>query len=385
MRLFIPTGIFHPESGGPATYLHALLPEARAAGHEIRLLTFGDPTPQDDAYGYPVQRISRRNRALRPLAYAAYGLAAREPAAWADLIYQHTTGLPLWSATTAPRVIKIVGDQAWERCIRLGLIPPTEDIDAFQTRRYSSLVNAIKASRARDVRTTNHVVVPSQYLKQMVMGWGVPEERVTVIYNALSKSAASTRSSLSREEARAALELPADEAVLLCVARLTAWKGIGPLIRAVAATPGVRLIVAGDGPLLAELQSIAANSGAADRVQLLGRVPREQVATLMRAADYTVLYSGYEGLSHTLLESLHAGTPVIASAKGGNPEVVLDGVNGLLVPYNDEAALIESVRAAVQPGMRERLATGTDEGMERFLWDRLVQETLGCLERLAGS
>jgi glycosyltransferase involved in cell wall biosynthesis len=58
------------------------------------------------------------------------------------------------------------------------------------------------------------------------------------------------------------------------------------------------------------------------------------MALYFRSADYTVLYSGYEGLSHTLLESLLAGTPVIASNKGGNPEVVRHGENGLLVPIS---------------------------------------------------
>ncbi len=381
LRLFIATGIFHPESGGPATYLHGLLPEALAAGHTVRLLTFGTPTPDDDAYGYRVQRIPRRSMAVRPLAYAAYGLASRQYLDWADLAYVHTPGLPLWGARFAPRVIKIVGDQAWERAIRLGWIPPTEDIDDFQLRRYSPLVNWAKQMRARNVQSMDQVIVPSNYLKRMVMGWGVPEDRIRVIYNALSVQAVEQRSALSKVEARAALGLP-DGPVLLSVARLTAWKGIAPLIRAVARTPEVRLIVAGDGPLEGELRQVAAAHNVTDRVSLLGRVPREQVAVLMKAADYTVLYSGYEGLSHTLLESLHAGTPVIASDKGGNPEVVLPDVNGFLVPYNDEGALTEMVRMAIQPGVQARLAAGTGEQMGRFTWRRLVQDTLACLESM---
>ncbi len=381
LRLFIATGIFHPESGGPATYLHGLLPEALAAGHTVRLLTFGTPTPDDDAYGYRVQRIPRRSMAVRPLAYAAYGLASRQYLDWADLAYVHTPGLPLWGARFAPRVIKIVGDQAWERAIRLGWIPPTEDIDDFQQRRYSPLVNWAKQMRARNVQSMDQVIVPSNYLKRMVMGWGVPEDRIRVIYNALSVQAVEQRSALSKVEARAALGLP-DGPVLLSVARLTAWKGIAPLIRAVARTPEVRLIVAGDGPLEGELRQVAAAHNVTDRVSLLGRVPREQVAVLMKAADYTVLYSGYEGLSHTLLESLHAGTPVIASDKGGNPEVVLPDVNGFLVPYNDEGALTEMVRMAIQPGVQARLAAGTGEQMGRFTWRRLVQDTLACLESM---
>lgn len=384
MHIFIATGIFHPEPGGPATYLHGLLPEVRAAGHAVRLLTFGDPTPHDGEYGYPVRRIPRRARALRPLAYAAYGLAARPLLAWADLVYQHTTGLPLWGAGRLPRVLKIVGDQAWERCVRLGLIPPTEDVDAFQSRAYGPLVSAIKALRGRDVRAADFVIVPSEYLKRMVIGWGVAGERVRVIYNALPP-ADDTRPAPSQAEARAALGLPPEAPILLAVARLTAWKGLGPLIRATAALPDARLIVAGDGPLLAELQATAAGSGAAERITLAGRVPHEQVAVLLRAADYTVLYSGYEGLSHTLLESLHAGTPVIASDKGGNPEVVLPGVNGLLVPYPDEGALVEALRAALQPGVRARLAAGTGRGLERFAWARMVAGTLACLEEAARS
>lgn len=382
MRIFIATGIFHPESGGPATYLHGLLPEVQAAGHTVRLLTFGDPTPRDSEYGYPVHRIPRRSRALRPLAYAAYGLAARPLLGWADLIYQHTTGLPLWGAGRLPRVLKIVGDQAWERCVRLGLIPATEDVDDFQTRTYSPAVSAIKTLRRRDVRAADRVIVPSEYLKRMVVGWGAAEERVRVIYNALPP-VDRARPALSQAEARAVLGLPPGMPILLSVARLTAWKGIGPLIRAVAALPDARLIVAGDGPLLAELQAIAAASGAAERITLAGRVPREQVAVLLRAADYTVLYSGYEGLSHTLLESLQAGTPVIASDKGGNPEVVLPGVNGFLVPYRDEQALVETLRAALQPGVRDRLAAGTGQGLERFTWTRMVADTLACLEEAA--
>ena len=98
MRIFIATGIFHPESGGPATYLNGILPDMQQAGNDIRLLTFGEATAQDSQYGYPVQRIPRRAFALRPLPYAAYGLASRPYLGWADLTYLHSIGLPLWLA-----------------------------------------------------------------------------------------------------------------------------------------------------------------------------------------------------------------------------------------------------------------------------------------------
>ena len=83
-RLFIATGIFHPEPGGPATYLHELLPALQARGWEVRLLTYGGgPT---DGYPYSVTRIPRR---ALPLRLADYARAARPLLRWADLAYIH--------------------------------------------------------------------------------------------------------------------------------------------------------------------------------------------------------------------------------------------------------------------------------------------------------
>src|SRR5690606_26198685 len=102
-----------------------------------------------------------------------------------------------------------------------------------------------------------------------------------------------------------------------------------------------------------------------------------------RAADYTLLYSGGEGLSHTLIESLALGTPVIASDAGGNPEVVQHGMNGLLVPYVDPAALVRTLHEAFEPGRRAALAANTSAGLERFDWAHLVEQTIDVLRAAA--
>jgi glycosyltransferase involved in cell wall biosynthesis len=159
--------------------------------------------------------------------------------------------------------------------------------------------------------------------------------------------------------------------VILSAARLNPWKGIDHLIAALHDLPDVRLIVAGDGEEMPRLKALAEPLG--ERVQLLGHVPREKLYGMMQAADYFALYSGYEGLAHTLLEALRLGTPVIASAKGGNPEVVQDGVNGLLAPYVDVDALREVLRRALN--MRPELAANSQIGMERFAFATMVDET----------
>jgi glycosyltransferase involved in cell wall biosynthesis len=377
MRIFVASGISHPESGGPATYLYRLLPEIVARGHHVRVLTFGDAPTAD--YPYALARIPRR---ALPVRWARYARAAWPEIGRADLVFINSLGLPMIGAGRKPRVLKVVGDLAWERAVNKGWIQPTEDIDTFQHRRYDWRVRLIQVQRAREVRQMDRIIVPSRYLRDMVIGWGAPSERVQVIYNALAPDA--VVSTTSPADARTRLQL-ADGPLLLTAARLVPWKGIDHLIRAIRRVPDVRLLVAGEGPDETRLRALVAAEQVADRVTFLGQVPRERLALIFRAVDYTVLYSGYEGLSHTLLESLLAGTPVIASDKGGNPEVVRHDENGLLVPYVDQEALTETIRAALSGDKRARLAARTAEGLDRFEWDTMVNTTIGLLESLCTS
>ncbi len=372
MKLFIASGIFHPEAGGPATYLRELLPALVAQGHDIRLLTYSDHPHSERQYSYPVTRILRRALPLRMFDYAR---AARPLLAWADVVYLHTLGLPLYGSHHAPRVVKIVGDLAWERAVRKGWIAPDEDIDVFQTKAYGWQVTADRARRSREARALEGVIVPSEYLRRMVVGWGVEAAKVRVIYNALPPAADVPQG--TQVQARQQLDLP-DLPTILTVGRLLPWKGVDHLIAALRRLPELRLLVAGDGAMLDALRAQAAALG--ERVTFLGNVPREQMPLYMQAADYVALYSGYEGLSHTLLESLRVGTPVIASDKGGNPEVVRHGVNGLLVPYVDVPALAATLEAAFRPGVRAALAANHAAGMERFDFGQMVTATVQALE-----
>lgn len=370
-KLFVASGIFHPEPGGPATYLYEILPHLQALGWDVRLLSFAEPAHMSKTdYPYPVTRIQREFLPKRMMAYAQ---AARPLLNWADVTYIHTLGLPLFGGKS-PRVVKTVGDVAWERAVRKGWVAPSEDIDDFQGKSYGWQVRLNKASRAREAARMDKVIVPSEYLKRMVVGWGVDADRAQVIYNALPPIKHAVTVSLTQAEARTQLNM-ADAPTILTVGRILPWKGVDHLITAISRLADIRLIVAGDGDQLEALKAQANQLNVSDRVTFLGRVNRDQVDMYMRAADYTALYSGYEGLSHTLLESLRAGTPVIASDKGGNPEVVQHEVNGLLAPYVDVEALTEIIRQAFAPNMRERLAANHLVGMERFDFNGLIRAT----------
>lgn len=368
-KLFVASGIFPPEPGGPATYLAAILPALQESGWRPRVLTFGQPQAEDSPY--PVTRIAR---SAYPIRQARYAFEARKHLAWADLVYAQSIDLPLLGYRDRPRVIKVVGDQAWERCMRRRWIPSDLSIDDFQTYEGDWRARWQKRSRSSQVAAMDAVIVPSQYLARMVTAWCVEPAKVHVIYNAPPPAAPPGQ---AREELRSQLNWN-DRPTLITVARLQPWKGIDHLIAAIGRLADARLIVVGAGPDRARLQGLAEPLG--DRVQFTGSVSRAQVQRLIRAADGLALYSGYEGLSHTLLESLRLGTPVLASAVGGNPEIVRSGVNGLLVPFVDIGALQRGIVELLE--RRAEFAANSRVDLDRFRLATMVRQTDRLLRSL---
>jgi len=131
--------------------------------------------------------------------------------------------------------------------------------------------------------------------------------------------------------------------------------------------------------MLDEWTALASKLGVAGRVQFLGNVPYERIPALIRAAEVFILNSEYEGLSHTLLEVSALGTPIVCTGVCGNPEVVEDGVNGLLVPSGDSAALGAAIaKLLADKGLQQRFV---DEGLARM--DRFARDTtFGEVERV---
>ncbi|HME67906.1 MAG TPA: glycosyltransferase family 4 protein [Streptosporangiaceae bacterium] len=160
-------------------------------------------------------------------------------------------------------------------------------------------------------------------------------------------------------ETRAALraEFGADpgQAIVLAAGRLTAQKGFGLLLDAAARWGDIRpaplLVIAGQGPLAAELQARAPSLGLT--VRFVGH--RGDVPALLAAADVFVLPSAWEGQALILQEALRAGVPVVATRVGGNPELTGEDA-AILVPPGDAQRLAEAVRAVLgDPALAARL------------------------------
>jgi glycosyltransferase involved in cell wall biosynthesis len=166
---------------------------------------------------------------------------------------------------------------------------------------------------------------------------------------------------------------------LLFVGAYGAAKGVDELLSAVAGARAngheVALTIVG-GELHAgeheRLQALARSLGIDERVRFTGSVPPETLALYFRSADAICLPSHREGFPMALLEGMAFGLPPVATPVGGIPELIEDGVSGLLVPVGDVAALTGAIERLVDPGERERLAAAAWKRSREFGADRAV-------------
>ena len=166
---------------------------------------------------------------------------------------------------------------------------------------------------------------------------------------------------------------------IVFVGRLAPQKGVDVLVAAtrLLQNPNAQILLVGDGPERPALVREIRQLGVEDRVHLLGFVPHDRVPAVLAHADLLVLPSLYEELGTVLLEAMWTGLPVVASRTGGIPDVIDDGVNGLLVPPGDPEALAGAInRVLSSADMARRLGKAAREQAKGYDWDVLAERVL---------
>ena len=321
-KILIAAGIFPPDIGGPATYVDLLLRRLLKSDFDITVVTYGE-TQAGDA-----DRIFRVSRKLpKGLRHFVYFIKVIRLGLGADIIFAQdpvSAGLPALLAAKILRkkfVLKVVGDYAWEQGFqRFGA---KDLLDDFQNKNYGFFIGLLRFIQRKVCKNADYIVTPSFYLKKIVSGWDIEENKIRVIYNAADVP----EINFTKEEARKKLTgLSVNDKIILSIGRDVPWKGFRQLgvvcDELKKEIPDIKLVLI--NPAL--------------------KYSREAIFLNLRAADVFVLNTGYEGLSHQILESMAIGVPIITTNVGGNPELIKDGQNGLLVKYNDKEELKDAIK-----------------------------------------
>ena len=427
-KIIIATGIFPPEIGGPATYTEKLAQELKNRGFETGVITYFNPVnyeidnqevnmsfsrcglaaasakktcspplklsfcnskfnlgSESKKYDFPLIKISRRF----PLGirHFLYFWRLLKIAKDFDVIYAQcpvSSGLPACCAAKIldkKFALKIVGDYAWEQAkVNYNI---RESIETFQNRKdYPFKIKILKFLEKWVAKNAKQIIIPSNYLKNIIVQWGVRQDRIKVVYNSIENAV--IFSDLNKEEAQNKIKIKGN--IFLSAGRLVPWKGFDVLIKIMPEllTKNIRfkLVIAGSGPEEDNLKNLIKDLHLENYVFLIGQINHSEMAYYFKAADLFVLNTGYEGLSHIILEAMRYELPVVTTQIGGNPEIIEHNYNGLLAEYNNKKELIKAIWNLWQDKeSQNRFTENSKKVLEKFTFERMFKETLEVLNK----
>jgi glycosyltransferase involved in cell wall biosynthesis len=351
----------HPETGGAELHLEHILLEAVRRGWRVTWLASGFRGGASEAE-HRGMRIVRRGD-WWDFNLRVPGILAREfsdPAP--DLVVEDINKVPCFTPW-------------WTRSPVAAIVPHLFGTAAFREAHapVAAYVVALERLIPRAYRRSPFVVI-SESTRDDLVARGIPRKRITVVHCGLDHAR------YRRDRAVAKSERPA----VLYVGRLRRYKGVDwvfrSLPRLLAAVPGVRVQVMGDGPFGDELRRMAAKLGVERAVEFLGFVPGPDKVRLMQEAWAVVQPSPKEGWGLTVVEAGACGTAVVAADSPGLRDSVRHDETGLLVPYGDDAALAAALaRVLTDAALRTRLENAGEAWASRFKWDDCAARSLDAL------
>lgn len=350
-KLLIITGIYPPDTGGPAKFAEEFRCWLDNENVEVEVLTYSDSMTKDfPKFGIGISRIPR-DLSLPRRTWKLVGRIGslldsnKEVLAIGAFIETYLASI----IHRFSYVAKVPGDIVWERARNNRVT--NSDIESFQSQPLNFKYKIYRTLYTNSLKRAKVVIVPSMGLYKLCIKWGISESKLRLIYNSVE-----TSSDLVGKKTRKAYDL-------VTVCRLVPWKGVDELIAYVAARK-LRLLVVGDGPERPQLQALA-NSLRAD-VIFEGDVSHQKVLELLLESSLFVLNSQYEGLPHALIEARVMGVLSVARAGTGSDEVINDDQDGFLVRPNRSLKETLDIAIQIQPEADSMIALAKEDSLKRF-------------------
>lgn len=375
-KILIATGIYPPDIGGPATLLSALPQALRANGFEIKIITYSDieSTPTEKKEG--IFRVLRRKNFL--YRHLEYFLLMIRLSFWSDLIYATDTysvgyfAYLIKKLTGKKYILRFAGDSAWEKAAMAGW---TKDyIVDFENREQETRVEKLKNQRRQILKNADRVIAVSYFMADLARKIGVDDKKIIMIYNAVDFF----KNLPSRQES--------STPILVFSGRLVPWKNQEVILKILARIkekyPQIVFEVLGNGPELENLKKTVQELRVSSSVKIHGRLSEKETHQVFARATIFVLNTNYEGLPHAVLNAMQIGIPVITTTVGGNVEVIIDGENGLLVPYDNENAWQSAIEKLLADfALREKLSQNAKKTLEKFKFEIMISKTIEAINQ----
>ncbi len=361
-KIVVATGIYPPEIGGPATYSKLLFDELPKKNILVDVC--------------PFSLVRKLPKILRHFVYICFLF---KKSIGADIIFAQDTvsvGFPAAIVSKLMRkrfFLRVPGDYVWEQSVqRFGV---KDSIDLFQTKKYNIGVTFLRWIQVFTTESAEFVITPSNYFTQVVSKWTNKKINIKTIYNGIDFPSLKTKTN-----ARVSLHIKEDSFVIVSSGRLVQWKGFKEIIEAlykiIPKRKNITLFILGDGPEKLKLEKLISDLNLNEHVMIVGQVPRDVMFDYLVSADVFLLNTSFESFSFQTIEAMYSGAFVIVSKIGSLPELVEDGISGLLFEVNNQTQMIDSLEKVMEIESTENIKKTATERAKLFSIERTIDELI---------
>lgn len=287
----------------------------------------------------------------------------------------------LWAAAGRAQVLHVLANSGWAwhlfaaPALTIGRLRGRAVIVNYRGGLADSFLSAAPQYVRRSLRAASLCVTPSPFLQRVFARHGIDAQVIPNIVDLTRFSPVSRRAFGTAPH-------------LIVVRNLEPIYDLPTALRAFAVVrrqyAGARMTVAGSGPALAALQGLASELGLAEAVRFTGRIEHDRIPALYADADSALNPSRADNMPNSVLEAFASGVPVVSTDAGGVPDIVTDGVNGLLVPVGDAPAMARAVlRVLDDRSLAEQLAQAGLAQVQRCAWPQVKGLWLAAYRRAA--